>query len=336
MADPYAWLDDLAAARAAGRPVVLVSVVEARGSVPREPGARLVVDADTVTGSIGGGNLEFRATALARAALGGTRPRLERFQLGPALEQCCGGAVTLLIEPLAADRLDWVEPARRRLAAGEPVLLTAALDGSPRRFGAPETLDPQPVCLWPPRDPDLVVERLVPIGLDILLFGAGHVGRALVQVLAVLPARITWVDDRSDAFPLATGIRTVVSATPEAEVAGAPPGSHLLVMTHDHGLDYRLCAAALRRPDLGLIGLIGSATKRARFARRLAAEGLDPSRLTCPIGLAGIPGKHPGEIAVAVAAQILQRQRHGHEGHGHAASPQPARDHQAVPEHAGQ
>ncbi len=344
MADPLAWLDDLAAAAAAGRPVVLVSVVEALGSVPRGPGARMVVDRDRVSGTIGGGNLEFRAIALARAQLESPRrPRLVRFPLGPALDQCCGGAVTLLIEPLPPDRLAWVEPARRTLDAGTSVLLTARLDGHQRRLGAPDGLAPEPgrCLLWPRRDPELVVECLAPVGLDVVVFGAGHVGRAVVQVLATLPARLTWVDDRADAVSLAVDdVRTVVAARPEDQVAAARPGAIVLVMTHDHALDYRLCAAALARADLGLIGLIGSATKRARFARRLEAAGLDPGRLVCPIGLPGIGGKHPGEIAVAVAAQILQR--HGRDrpedspAHGQPASPQLARDHQAVPQHAGE
>jgi xanthine dehydrogenase accessory factor len=144
----------------------------------------------------------------------------------------------------------------------------------------------------------------------VYLFGAGHVGNALVHALAPLPFRIAWVDGRGDAFPpdAPPQVDRIKSASPPDEVTGAPPGTLYLVMTHSHPLDLEICAQVLRREDLGFLGLIGSETKRARFASRLRAIGVPPhmlSRLTCPIGVPGIGSKEPAAIAAAVAAQML-------------------------------
>jgi xanthine dehydrogenase accessory factor len=144
----------------------------------------------------------------------------------------------------------------------------------------------------------------------VFLFGAGHVGKAIVGALAPLPFRITWIDGRRDAFPPDTPpqVDKIESASPPGDVASAPPGTLYLVMTHSHPLDLEICAQVLRRDDFGFLGLIGSETKRARFASRLRAIGIAPhmlSRLTCPIGIPGIDGKEPAAIAVAVAAQLL-------------------------------
>lgn len=144
------------------------------------------------------------------------------------------------------------------------------------------------------------------------LFGAGHVGRALVTVLAALPGQVRWIDEREDEFPKGTPwpatVEVVVADPAEAEVAAGQPGDAWLVLTHSHALDLRLVEAILRRGDAGWLGLIGSATKRARFLNRLDERGLgDAARrqLRCPVGLPGLAGKEPGVIAVAVAAELL-------------------------------
>lgn len=147
------------------------------------------------------------------------------------------------------------------------------------------------------------------------LHGAGHVGRAIVRLLADIDCRVQWVDEREDGFPPLTGaepphIERVCVDTPEAEVALAPPGAFYLVMTHRHDLDARITEAVLRRGDAGFCGLIGSATKRARFLRSLQARGVRPDclgRLTCPIGLPGIAGKAPAVLAISTVAQLLER-----------------------------
>jgi len=163
-------------------------------------------------------------------------------------------------------------------------------------------------------------DRLVNLASDegdmertkLLLFGAGHVGRALVIALAPLPFDIRWIDSRVDAFP-SLMVKTAIavnSDAPVAEIATAPSRAFVLVMTHSHALDFDLVAAALLRPDLAYVGLIGSATKRARFESRLKALGATSeslSHLVCPIGLSGIKGKEPAMIAASVAADLLIR-----------------------------
>jgi xanthine dehydrogenase accessory factor len=145
------------------------------------------------------------------------------------------------------------------------------------------------------------------------LHGAGHVGRATAKLLADIDCHVQWIDAREDEFPALTGaepphIERVCADTPEAEVALAPPGAFFLVMTHRHDLDARVTEAVLRRGDAGFCGLIGSATKRARFLRRFEERGLPGdvlARMTCPIGLADITGKEPAVLALAVVAQLL-------------------------------
>lgn len=156
--------------------------------------------------------------------------------------------------------------------------------------------------LFEPQRPDL---------FTVALFGAGHVGKAMVQVLSALPCRIRWFDPRPDAFPdhVPPGVEVHVTNTPEREVAGLPDNAWLLVMSHSHALDLGITAKALQENRFAYVGLIGSGTKRARFEKRFRELGLDEARighLTCPIGIDGISGKHPGDIAIATAAQILK------------------------------
>jgi xanthine dehydrogenase accessory factor len=162
-------------------------------------------------------------------------------------------------------------------------------------------LTPERVAAWPPE----------PSRFHLLLFGAGHVGRAIVQVLADVPCTVQWVDEREDQFPQAPSpphVQRLCAEPVQAEVASAPPGSHFLVLTHSHALDLALADTILKRGDFAWFGLIGSRTKRARFERRLMERGHTAdliARMVCPIGLPGITGKEPGVIAVAVVAQCL-------------------------------
>jgi len=156
----------------------------------------------------------------------------------------------------------------------------------------------------------LLFEQFVASGAALLVFGAGHVARALIPILAGLPLRVSWIDNRDDPFPetVPTGVRTLASDDPVEGVETAPAGSYLLILTHNHQLDYELCEAALKRDDLGFVGVIGSATKATRFRQRLAHRGIDAARieqLRCPVGLAGVPGKRPMEVAVSIAAQLI-------------------------------
>lgn len=293
----------------AGVPVVMVTIVEVKGSAPREPGIRMLVTADDLVGTIGGGHLEWRGMEIARALLGATgapaQRRVERIPLGPALGQCCGGVVWLGFEALGADDLAWLDAVEHAFAGGRALVRTVPARG-PVTLAESRALLPSVAC-----HADGWTDTLVPADMHVVLFGAGHVGHALVQVLAQLPCRVHWVDERDTLFPpgLPANVTAEASDIPEAVVDHAPAGSYFLVMTHSHALDQSLCERILRRTDIAYFGLIGSKTKRARFEHRMAEHGVDPARfaeMTCPIGVPGITDKAPAMIAVAIVAQLLQ------------------------------
>lgn len=252
------WIAALAEASAAGRPAVLVTVLEVAGSTPREAGAKMLVTAEAAAGTIGGGHLELETVTQARALLaraaGGedvSGPVVRELALGPSLGQCCGGRTSVLLEPIL--------PAR-----------------------------------W-----------------QVAVFGAGHVGKALVKLLADLPCAVTWIDSRAEELPAhpPPSVRCVLSESPADEVPELPAGADLVVMTHSHALDVEIVDAALKRGAHRYLGLIGSRTKKATFLKRLEVRGRTREQLagiTCPIGLPGIAGKEPAVIAVAVTAQLLQ------------------------------
>lgn len=158
----------------------------------------------------------------------------------------------------------------------------------------------------------LLFECFAARGPQVLLFGAGHVGRALAPLLAGLPLRLQWIDSRAAEFPaqVPDGVQVRLLDEPEDAVHDAPPGSYFLVMTHNHPLDYALAEAVLKRGDAGFLGMIGSSTKAQRFRMRLAQRGYAPeaiAQLHCPIGLAEVPGKRPLEVAISIAAQVIAR-----------------------------
>ena len=141
---------------------------------------------------------------------------------------------------------------------------------------------------------------------DVVLFGAGHVGKEVARILERLPCRLTWVDPRPEQFPAETRAKVVIEEEPAWMVDEAPPGACYVVMTHSHALDLEIVEHVLRRNDYGFVGLIGSETKAAKFRARLKAKSIDPADLVCPIGLFK-SGKHPAEVAVSVVAQLLSR-----------------------------
>ncbi len=147
--------------------------------------------------------------------------------------------------------------------------------------------------------------------MHVVLFGAGHVGHALITLLGALPCVVQWVDERDELFPdeVPANVQVEATDTPAAIVDHAPPGSFFLVMTHNHALDFELTERIMKRRDFAWFGLIGSKTKRVKFERRLLDRGVAPERLdemVCPIGVPGIVDKAPPSIAVAVAAQLMQ------------------------------
>ncbi len=247
-----AWIDALADLQQQGEPCVLVTIIEERGSTPRNAGSKMVVSRERLYDTIGGGHLEYKAQEIARDMLENRSrdTRLERFSLGASLGQCCGGATVLLFEPM----------------------------------GQPQA--------------------------HIAVFGAGHVGRALVPLLASLPCKVRWIDSRESEFPaqIPAGVEKVVNDDVVDEVENMPAGSYFIVMTHNHQLDLELTAAILERNDFTYYGLIGSKSKRAKFEHRLRDRGFQPERvqrMRCPMGIAEVKGKLPIEIAVSIAGEVI-------------------------------
>ena len=302
-------------------PAVLVTVARVEGSVPREAGARMLVRAGDFAGTIGGGHLEHRALDIARAMLreGGSRACLERFPLGPSLGQCCGGIAWLAFEPASSEQLALLGARRHedtwRVAALDGEAQWGLFDGQGRLLageaGPSFAPDAETRVLLEEGGRRWLLDAVLAPRAHLMLFGAGHVGAAIVRALAELPCRVTWIDEREDAFPATVPANVTVEATdtPEALVEKAPRGTTFLVMTHSHALDLRLSQAILSRPwGDDWFGLIGSETKRRQFEHRLRERGiLEPriAAMVCPIGLPGIAGKAPAVIAASCAAQLL-------------------------------
>lgn len=256
------WLDELLRLRAAGLPSVMVTVSAVRGHAPREAGTKMVVSEDSLSNTIGGGNLEMVAINRARQMLreGINKPetlslRLNDKQHSRYGRQCCGGEVSILLEPMPAP----------------PV---------------------------------------------VAIFGMGHVGQELARILARHEMELYVSDSRPEKVesldflqPALARIHPVPALLGEELIGTLPAGAHVLIMTHDHAEDFHLCDAALRRDDLGSVGLIGSSAKWRRFEKNLAATGHAPEKvaqINCPIGIPELGGKHPATIAVSVAAALLQ------------------------------
>jgi xanthine dehydrogenase accessory factor len=289
-----------AAVQAHGR-VTRVVIAEIRGSSPREVGAAMLVWETGQSGTIGGGALEYEAAQRARCQ---SRDRvLSRHALGPELGQCCGGAVTLVSEVYDAGRVETLDPELIvRHVSGpteQPLALRRMLQAARNANQPPE---PQLISGW-------MVEPVHRPAHPLWIWGAGHVGRALVDVLSPMPDHdITWVDTGADRFPEAipAHVTPVPAANPASLVRHAPETAKHLILTYSHELDLGLCHALLSH-RFGFAGVIGSTSKWARFRSRLTALGHAPGqidRLTCPIGDPAL-GKHPQAIAVGVATQLL-------------------------------
>ena len=317
--------------------VARVVVTEARGSTPREPGAFMLVGSHCVEGSIGGGRLEWEAIAAARALLADSTvlARTNKVVLAADVGQCCGGVVSFWLEKFTRDDLPVLRAAADAGARGAAVLVSEVTDGAIRRHVVRHETHPRarsaasatvaidhllqeprqhasPVVLATAPNALTFLERLDDNLPAVWLYGAGHVGQALARILMELPLRLTWVDSRAELFPnnLPDGVRVLQDPDPVVTVSEAPVGAYIVVMSHSHPLDFDLCHALLERNDFAWLGLIGSDSKAARFRSRLARTGLGPEVLewlVCPVGVEGITSKWPAAIAVAVAAQLMQR-----------------------------
>ena len=322
------WIKAASSLLSEGQPIVLVTVAGVRGSSPREVGARMIVTPTETLGTIGGGQLEYRCTRIACGMLtDGTAVKLMKFPLGSSMGQCCGGVVDILFEPVRSGTPGWLQHLRELDEQHEPFVLCTHLGESPyksvitqRGVLGSEQHTPGEIVTYARR---LLAAVLVPHGhrqwlfepmvrsdFNVAVFGAGHVGTAVVRSLYGLDCNIRWIDSRRNAFRTTLpGVRTVRSSNPPVEAASMPSQSFFLVMTHSHPLDFEITDHILRRGDAAYCGLIGSRSKRRRFEHRFRQQGMSReamNSLVCPIGVAGITGKKPAEIAVAVAAEVLR------------------------------
>ncbi|MDJ0956563.1 MAG: xanthine dehydrogenase accessory protein XdhC [Arenicellales bacterium] len=340
------WLNPLLLLTQRGKESVLVSIVEALGSTPRELGTKMIVTDDDTFATIGGGQFEYNCILFARELL---RNKVDfttkRFSLGPSLGQCCGGAATVSFDRIAA-LPEWLSqlstfqkeqqpvvlasvvktaagttPKSQKFIIGEhdvigdtaKLVLEPIVAASRQLLGGEEGAVSETFIDATGEDVTLLLEPFCAPDFNLMLFGAGHVGRAVVRVLAESPCQITWVDSRRNGFPddIPANVTCVTTVSPEYEVDEAPAGAYFLVMTHSHPLDQAICERILNRDDFRYCGLIGSISKRKKFEKRFRAAGISKqtcSKLTCPVGIAGISGKHPTEIAVSIAAELLQLQ----------------------------
>jgi len=317
------------------RAVVRVTVAAIRGSAPREPGACMLVGADWEDGTIGGGHLELMATGIAKKMLTAETEisgRLDRFPLGATLGQCCGGVVELWFERFTSASVALVEEAIAMRQSGKLVILATSLSptrASQHKLIGGDSIGNDAAFFALLREGagasrailkrgagdygsvDVLYERLDASQMPLWIFGAGHVGKALVNVLAPLPFDLTWIDSRDSMFPaqIPDRVRVVQCEMPADAVEDAPAGALFLILTHSHDMDFDICRAILARGDFAWAGLIGSKTKAARFVQRMQQRGFSGdciARIVCPIGIDGISSKVPAAIAIAVAAQMLQ------------------------------
>lgn len=287
----------------------LVSISAVEGSAPRGVGARMVVRPDgAFHGTIGGGALEFAMLTEARSVLAeaGGKPaaRLIRQSLGPDLGQCCGGRVDVSIEVFARVDRPWIRPlvlAEQTRGAIETLGHADAHGRLIRRLNGRSE---------PGARAGEKLERFGELPTRVLLFGAGHIGRALVLALAPLPFNVDWIDSRAEAFPAATpdNVEMWQLADPTTALQSAPEGALVVAVTHSHPLDLAIVARALGDARFGYVGMIGSDTKRQRFLGMLERLGLGSAaraRLVCPIGGRRLADKSPSVIAAAVAVELL-------------------------------
>jgi xanthine dehydrogenase accessory factor len=328
------WIDELSDLAAAGERAVLVTVAGIRGSAPREIGAKMIVTDNETIGTIGGGQLEYQSTRVAVEMLDVAATSLRSFPLGSSMGQCCGGVVEILFEPLADGLLpNWLRDLRALHGQHEPAVIATRISKSnPAKFvataeqvfgvdesevdatllaNARRVLNADRITT---RNIQELYEPIVASDLNIAVFGAGHVGSAVVGALANLDCNIRWVDSRRRMFKyVPTNVRPIEALEPALEVAAMPAHSFYLVMTHSHAMDFEICDRILRRTESRYCGLIGSLSKRRRFEKRYRKQGMSDAlieQLICPIGVSGISGKKPAEIAVAVAAEVLRVQEH--------------------------
>lgn len=302
--------------------VVRVLIAAHRGSVPRESGTLMLVTRDHSYGTIGGGHLEWHALQRARELLMNTvrTAEVQRVILGRELAQCCGGDVHLWLERFTQQDLHWLWQLSRAMEQKTIPALLSRLEGDrlQRHWLQPGSADyqaysplPANVRLQQHEDAFMLLEALPRARPALWLYGAGHVGQALVRILSPLPLDIIWIDSRADMLPttLPDNVQPLIHAMPSAVALDAPATAHHRVLTHDHSLDYAICHAVLLRNRFATLGVIGSRSKAARFRHQLRRDGIaaeQMAKLVSPLGMR-IASKEPTAIAISIAAQWLQQ-----------------------------
>ncbi|MBX2857791.1 MAG: xanthine dehydrogenase accessory protein XdhC [Cellvibrionaceae bacterium] len=254
MNPPLRWFEAIPLCRAAGKPWVIATLIGTQGSTPRAAGSKMIITADTLYDTLGGGQLEHYISRSARELItqGRDQQKIEYLPLSNKTKQCCGGTVNVLLECFAASRV------------------------------------------------------------ELHIFGAGHVAKALIKIVGEIDCQVSWIDSRPEMFPaeLPSNTQTYCTSEPLSYIQTIQPGAIALVLTHDHALDYRLITALLDYANCEFIGLIGSKAKAQRFKKRLKSESFSPGdidKIHCPVGLQQVKGKYPMEVAVSIAAQLLPR-----------------------------
>lgn len=309
---PNDWVANAHEIASSATKAVLVFVVRHYGSTPRDKGSWMIIQPNLSLGTLGGGEVERVVEAAARDMLAGRRSWVrvyEKFLLGPDMGQCCGGGMEVVFEPVDQSALVWLDQAQASIDQNEPGFVVISWrhpDQAPRvnQAALANNMDAAD---------GVHIQSLHDERPSVVIYGAGHVGRAFAAIAAQLPIRLTVVDDRPvelEQVPEAANISTVFMEYPLSHASSLDDAtSAVLVMTYSHALDYRLCLTLLKNQGLGYVGLIGSKSKGARFRRRFEMDdGLtanEISRLVSPIGANSVHGKEPGLIALTSLNEIM-------------------------------
>ncbi len=290
------WIQAISSLNTQAHGYVLVTVLETKGSSPRDTGTKMVVSADESFDTIGGGALEYECINMARELLG-VVPSLSRIKNGEGwgegteINKSFTGEIPLRYSSPHPNPL----PQERGLKAQYTHTFNLGKDLKQCCGGV--------VTVF--------FEVFPASNFNIVLFGAGHIAKSLVKILEEVDCQVSWFDSRPELFPetVASHIQKHIMTQPEIAVESCKPNSYFLVMTHDHALDQQLCETILSRGDSQYCGLIGSATKGLKFRQRLLKKDYKQQELealTCPVGLYSLKSKKPMEIAVSISAELLQ------------------------------
>ena len=297
------WLLSLRAHLKTGQSATLVMIANVRGSSPRDKGAYMIAGKDSFIGTIGGGALEYQALQIARAMIdqSGDQPFQRHWRdvaLGPNLGQCCGGHVTLLFECYSPSLLAEIDSLS---AAGGGIAHGALDDQIPQSSDKPHH--------HYQANPRAFISAITDVPDNLYIYGAGHVGRALIEVTGGLGLKRFWVDDDKARFPdeMASDVEAVIAKDMSIIAHHAPANSYHIILTYSHQIDEEIVKNLLVKNTFLQLGLIGSTTKAARFKSRFQKEGLSDdviARMVCPIGLRDITSKKPAHVALSIAGQI--------------------------------